>query len=66
MTATVTRNRTDPALVDATLRYSNGLSQFLSGVLPAQIDLLASRDEGEAREIAGSEHAVLMPSLLAG
>ena len=65
MTATVTRNRSDQALVDATIRYSNGLFQFLQGVLPAQIDFLKTRDEQEVREIVGSETALRLPSLLA-
>lgn len=65
MTATITRNRSDQALVDATIRYSNGLFQFLQGVLPAQIDFLKTRDEQEVREIVGSETALRLPSLLA-
>ena len=63
MTVTCTRNRFDPVLVDATVRYSSGLFQFLNGVLPAQIDFLKSRDEQEVREIAESRHALYMPSL---
>lgn len=65
MTATIARNRSDQALVDATIRYSNGLFQFLQGVLPAQIDFLKTRDEQEVREIVGSETALRLPSLLA-
>ena len=63
MTMTVTRNRADRELVDATVRYSSGLFQFLVGLLPAQVDFLKSRDEQEVREIAESKHALLMPSL---
>ena len=65
MTMTCTRNRLDQELVDATIRYSNGLFQFLVGVTPAQMDFLQTRDEREVREIAEARHAVLMPSLLA-
>ena len=63
MTIRCKRNRVDPSLVDATIRYSNGLFQFLVGLLPAQVDFLRSRDEQEIREIAESKHALLMPSL---
>lgn len=65
MTMTVTQNRFDPALVDATIRYSGGLFQFLNGLLPAQIDFLKSRDEQEVREIAESKNAIYLPSLKA-
>jgi hypothetical protein len=63
MTMTVTQNRADRELVDATVRYSNGLFQFLIGLLPAQVDFLKSRDEQEVREIAESRRALYMPSL---
>ena len=63
MTINCKRNPVDPSLVDATIRYSNGLFQFLDGILPAQVRLLQGRDEQEVREIAESKHAVLLPSL---
>jgi hypothetical protein len=63
MTMTVTQNRADRELVDATVRYSNGLFQFLIGLLPAQVDFLKSRDEQEVREIGESRRALYMPSL---
>ena len=65
MTVTCTRNRLDPALVDATIRYANGLFQFLQGVLPAQVLYLKGRDDEEVREIVESKTALRMPSLLA-
>ena len=63
MTIKTTKNRADQALVDATIKYSSGLFQFLIGVLPAQVELLRSRDEQEVREICDSKSAVLLPSL---
>ena len=63
MTIHCTKNRHDQLLVDATLHYSNGLFQFLVGVLPEQVELLRTRDEQEVREIAGAKHATLLPSL---
>ena len=64
MTIAVTRNRRDAALVDATIRYSSGLFQFLVGILPEQIEFLRERDEQEVREIAESKSALFLPSLL--
>lgn len=63
MTVTCTRNRLDPALVDATIRYANGLFQFLQGVLPAQVLYLKGRDDEEVREIASSRNALYLPGL---
>ena len=65
MTVTCTRNHGDPALVDATLRYANGMFQFLQGLLPSQIELLRTKPEDEVREIASSKSALYLPSLLA-
>ena len=65
MTINCKRNPVDPSLVDATIRYSNGLFQFLDGILPAQVRLLQGRDEREVREIAESKNATYLPSLKA-
>ena len=63
MTIKCKRSRVDPSLIDATIRYSNGLFQFLDGILPAQALYLKGRDDEEVREIASSKDALYLPSL---
>jgi len=63
MNIAVTKSRIHPDLLDATIRYTSGIFQFLSGLVPEQIELLRSRDEEETREIASSKWAVKLPSL---
>lgn len=63
MNITVTKSRIHPDLLDATIRYTSGIFQFLSGLVPEQIELLQSKDEEEVREIARSKWAVKLPSL---
>ena len=63
MNIAVSKSRIHPDLLDATIRYTNGIFQFLSGLVPEQIELLKSKDEDEAREIASAKWAVKLPSL---
>ena len=65
MTIRTTKNRCDPMLLDATLKYSSGLFQFLVGITREQLEILERRktDEQEIREIADSKWGVRLPSL---
>lgn len=60
----VTKHPFDPALLCATLRFSNGLFQSVVGLTREQLDLLERRkeDEEELREILCG-HPVYLPSL---
>ena len=63
MTIAATRHPVHHDLLVATIRYSSGLFQFLSGLLPEQIAWLKHQDEETVRRIADSRDAVLIPSL---
>ena len=63
MTIAATRHPVHHYLLVATIRYSSGLFQFLSGLLPEQVTWLRAQDEETVRTIAGSKTAVLIPSL---
>ena len=47
-----------PGLLDATIRYKSGLFQFLSGLVPKQIEFLQTREPEEVREIASSKNGL--------
>ena len=63
MTIAATRHPRHDELLIATIRYGSGLFQFLSGLLPEQVEWLRDQDEETVRRIADSKNAVLIPSL---